>query len=93
MREKPVRTEADDQDRLSFAKEYNAKQADFWAKSVHGYLDNKTFPVFLSHAGRAYAAKRAARGTYRARGQGLAQGRAPSGHAPAVDRRSDCRYS
>ena len=74
MREKPIRTEADERDRLAFAKKYAQKPARFWADSVHAYMDNKSFPVFLNSAGRSWAAKRAARGTYRAKGQGLAQG-------------------
>ena len=76
MREKPVRTAEDERDRLAFANKHHAKQPEFWCKSVHGYLDNKSFPVYLTNTGRSYAAKRAARGTYRAKGQGLAKGRA-----------------
>ena len=46
----------------------------FWSDKVHAYLDNKFFPVYLNRRGRDYAAKRAARGTFRSKGQGLAKG-------------------
>ena len=74
MREKPVRTDSDDKERLQFAMEHHKKPASYWANSVHAYIDNKSFPVHLTGPGRTYAAKRAAHGTYRARGQGLADG-------------------
>lgn len=74
MREKPVRTELDEKDRRKFAKDYGTKPLTFWTQQVHAYLDNKFFPVYLSGKARAYARKRRARGTFRARGQGLANG-------------------
>lgn len=74
LREKPVRTPEDVIQRKLFAEKYASKPASFWAKSVDAYIDNKFFPVYLSPSARAYAAKRVARGTYRARGDGLARG-------------------
>ncbi|CAE8720920.1 unnamed protein product [Polarella glacialis] len=74
MREKPVRTEEDEQCRLEFATTYGAKPLSFWAKTVDAYLDNKWFPVYLNSRGRAYAAKRTARGSFRSPGDGLAKG-------------------
>lgn len=75
MRQKPVRTEADEQARLQFAKDYGRKPLSFWQQRVHAYLDNKAFQVYLSPKARAYAAKlRGAKGTFRKKGDGLAKG-------------------
>ena len=74
MREKPVRTADDEKDRLAFGNRHAKKPPGFWVNGVHAYLDNKMFPIFPNGQGRTYAAKRAARGTYRARGKGLAKG-------------------
>ncbi len=74
MREKPVRTPVDEEDRLRFAQEHAKKPASYWANSVHAHMDNETFPVCLTAPRRACAAQRAARGARRARAQGLAQG-------------------
>ena len=47
----------------------------FWSDKVHAYLDNKFFPVYLNRRGRDYAAKRAARGTFRSnQGTGFGEG-------------------
>ena len=74
MREKPVRTEQDEKDRLKFAKTHAEKPASFWEKSVDAYMDNKYFPVYLTGAARTYAAKRTPRGSFRGKGEGLAKG-------------------
>ena len=74
LREKPVRTDEDVAKRFAFAQEYPKKPMSFWSDKVHAYLDNKFFPVYLNRRGRDYAAKRAARGTFRSKGQGLAKG-------------------
>ncbi len=60
--------------RRAFAEKYAAKPASFWENGVDAYIDNKFFPTFLNHRARAYAAKRVARGTFRARGGGLGRG-------------------
>jgi len=65
LREKPVRTEADEKDGLAFARHFSEKPTAVWKQDVHAYLDNKTFPVYLNKKSRAYAAKlRGARGTF-----------------------------
>ena len=74
MREKPVRTEQDEKERLAFARLYGGKPIKFWVDGVQAYLDNKFFPAYLSPEGRAYARKRAARGSFRIKGDGLAKG-------------------
>ena len=74
MREKPIRTDDDVKARKAFGGRHASKPLGFWANGIHAYLDNKMFPVYPNSRGRTYAAKRAARGTYRARGQGLAKG-------------------
>jgi transposase len=74
MREKPVRTEDDEKARRKFAKDYKAKPATYWEKSVDAYIDNKYFPLYLTGTARAYAAKRTARGSFRKTGEGLAKG-------------------
>ncbi|CAJ1406203.1 unnamed protein product [Effrenium voratum] len=73
MRQKPLRTTADEHTRLEWGKKYAPKRASFWSERVHAYLDNKFFPVYPNHKARCYAAKRAT-GTYRARGEGLGEG-------------------
>ena len=74
MREKPIRTVEDEKERLNFAKAHCDRPAEFWERSVCAYLDNKNFPLYLTGKARAYAAKRAARGTFRKKGEGLARG-------------------
>ncbi|CAE8608797.1 unnamed protein product, partial [Polarella glacialis] len=84
MREKPD-TEEDEQCRLEFATTYGAKPLSFWAKTVDAYLDNKWFPVYLNARGRAYAAKRTARGSFRSPGDGLAKGHVKPRKNPKVN--------
>ena len=74
MREKPVRTEADEKDRLDFGKEFSVKPETFWTDKVDGYLDNKILPVYLTGPARTFARKRTARGSFRKKGQGLGKG-------------------
>ena len=74
MREKLVRTEEGEKARLRFARDHGKKPASCWVNCVHAYLDNKHIPVYLMGAARAYAARRAARGSFRAPGQGLGKG-------------------
>jgi hypothetical protein len=74
MREKPIRTADDEKDRKKFGHAHSKKPVGFWETDVHAYLDNKFFPHYPNAAARSYAAKRAARGTMRAKGQGLAKG-------------------
>ena len=74
LREKPVRTEQDEIDRKSSGEKYTTKPLSFWETHVHAHLDNKFFPVYLTHRARTYAAKRAAKGTFRTRGDGFSKG-------------------
>jgi hypothetical protein len=74
LREKPVRTEADETDRLHFGNMYKSRPVSFWRSKVDAYLDNKFFPVYLTGRTRDYAAKRVARGSFRSKGDGLAKG-------------------
>ena len=54
MREKPVRTEKDEKDRLEFAKLHRGKPTKFWVDGVHAYSDKKFFPAYLTPEGRAF---------------------------------------
>ncbi|CAK0851195.1 unnamed protein product [Prorocentrum cordatum] len=74
MREKPIRTVDDEKDQLAFGNRHAKKPPSFWVSGIHAHLDNKMFPFYPNGQGRAYAARRAARGTYRAKGKGLAKG-------------------
>ena len=74
LREKPVRTEEDEKDRLAFGSLHATKPIGYWTTKVDAYLDNKFFPVYLTGRTRDYAAKRVARGSYRSKGEGLSKG-------------------
>jgi len=74
MREKPVRTDKDEQERLAFSQTYASKPTTFWDTKVDAFLENKFFPVYLTGSARTIAVKRVARGTFRAKGEGLARG-------------------
>ena len=71
MRQKPVLTAADVRDRAAFADQFVDKCASFWQKTVHAYMDNKFFKLYLTENARSFARKLRARGTYRKKGQGL----------------------
>ncbi|CAK0879106.1 unnamed protein product [Prorocentrum cordatum] len=73
-REKPIRTVDDEKDRLAFGNRHAKKPPSLWVSGIHAHLDDKISPFYPNGQGRAYAAKRAARGTYRAKGKGLAKG-------------------
>jgi hypothetical protein len=74
LREKLVRTSAEERARKAWAAEHKDKSGHWWASGVHAYIDNKTFPVYLDKAGRSLAAKRVARGAFRAEGEALTKG-------------------
>ena len=74
MRQKPVLTTTDIEERLAFANKYVGNPISFWTSSVDAYMDNKFFPVYLSAKARAYARKLRPRGTFRAPGQGFGRG-------------------
>ena len=74
LRERPVRTPEDIRERKAFAEKYAEKSPTWWMRSVHAYIDNKFFPVYITSKGRSYAAKLVARGTFRKKGEGLSKG-------------------
>ena len=74
LREKPVLSTSDMRERKSFAEEFARKPASWWTKAVDAYIDNKFYPVYTDHKGRGFAAKRVAKGTFRAKGDGLQPG-------------------
>ena len=71
LREKPVLTEADIEERFAFAKKYRGKSSQWWLQHIHASIDGKFFKVYLSGAGRLLAAQHATYGAYRSPGQGL----------------------
>ena len=74
LREKLVRTPAEELARLAWTQEHKDKSDHWWTSKVHAYIDNKTFPVHLDKDGRSLAAKRVARGAFRAEGDALTAG-------------------
>lgn len=71
LREKPVLTEADIEDRYAFAKTYRGKSKQWWQQNIHAGIDGKFFSVYLTSASRLIAAQHATCGAYRSQGQGL----------------------
>ena len=74
MREKPVLTEQDIQDRKAFGKKYKDKPTSFWTKHVHLHIDCKMFKVCLNQDARSHVRRARVKGAYRKRGHGLAKG-------------------
>ena len=74
MRQKPMLTKVDVEQRSSFAEEHYRKPATFWTDKVHAFMDNKFFPTYLNAKSRAFARKSRPHGTFRAPGQGLGRG-------------------
>ena len=74
MRQKPIRTKEDVQQRIAFAREHSQKPVSFWVHKVDAYIDNKFFPTYLNAKARAYARKLRPRGTCRATRDGLGRG-------------------
>ena len=68
LRERPVLTKADIQERKEWAEKYRSRSAEQWLKNPDAIIDNKHFPLFRDRVGRAEAARRLVRGGYRARG-------------------------
>lgn len=73
-REKPVLTTDDVTDRRGFGDTFGSKPSGFWGDGVQAYIDNKKFPVYATPVARRYARKRAAKRSFRSKGQGLATG-------------------
>lgn len=74
MRQKPILTPADVQERFKWAKKYKNKPSAWWLKTVHVHLDNHVFKVATTSAGRKLLAKRVVRGVYRQKGKSLRSG-------------------
>ena len=71
MRQKPLLTTSDINDRAAFADQFVGKPVSFWQKTVHAYMDNKFFKTYLTKNARTYARMLRPRGTFRKPGQGL----------------------
>ena len=74
LRQKPVLTPEDIEDRLAFAKKFGGKPATWWNNTLHLIIDVKHFQVLPHGAARKHAAQSAVRGTYRKKGHGLNKG-------------------
>ena len=74
MRQKPILTPADIEERYRWALRYRAKSSAWWLRAVHIHLDNKAFKVATTQAGRKLLAKRLVRGVYRKKGKSLRSG-------------------
>ena len=74
LRSKPVLTDCDIRDRLSFARRHKRRDGKWWETHVHMHIDVKHFQVYQHAGARAHAASRRVRGVYRLPGQGLGRG-------------------
>lgn len=74
MRQKPILTPADIEERYRWARRYRSKSSAWWLRAVHVHLDNKAFKVATTQAGRKLLAKRMVRGVYRKKGKSLRSG-------------------
>ena len=66
--EKPVLESEDAPARQEWARQCLRRTKKDWLKKPHGIIDNKTFPIYYTKAGRAHAARRNVRGVYRKAG-------------------------
>ena len=74
LRQKPVLTPKDIDDRLAFAKKWGTKTAAWWNGTLHMIIDIKHYKVLPHGDARRHAAQETTRGTYRKKGQGLSKG-------------------
>ena len=74
MRQKPIMTPTDIEERFRWARRYRAKSSAWWLRAVHIHIDNKAFKVATTQAGRKLLAKRVVRGVYRKKGKSLRPG-------------------
>ena len=74
LRQKPVLTPKDVDDRFAFAKKFASRSAAWWNSSMHMIIDVKHFKVLPHGDARRFAAQETTRGTYRKKGQGLCKG-------------------
>jgi hypothetical protein len=85
LREKPLLTKEDVKSRLTFARKYKGKTAQWWNTHIDMHIDLKFFPVLLNGKARSHGAREGTRGAYRTAGQGLG--------APFVKRGRRCKYN
>ena len=71
MREKPILTPDDVNERFKFAKKYRKMTPAWWLKQIHLHWDNKYFKVATKQKGRKALARRKVRGVYRTKGKSL----------------------
>ena len=71
LREKPILTPTDIEERYEFAKKYMLMTPEWWELQVDIHLDNHGFKVALREPGRKLLAKRKVCGVYRKKGTGL----------------------
>ena len=74
MRQKPILTPTDIEERYRWSRRYQGKSAAWWQRAVHIHLDNKSFKLATTQAGRKLLAKRMVRGVYRKKGKSLRPG-------------------
>ena len=71
LREKPVLTAADIEERYAFAAKYRHKSVQWWLRTIHASIDGNYFKVYLTGELRKQAAQHQTYGSYRSPGQGL----------------------
>ena len=74
MRQKPILTPTDIEERYRWSRRHRGKSAAWWQRAVHIHLDNKSFKLATTQAGRKLLAKRMVRGVYRKKGKSLRPG-------------------
>lgn len=70
LRQRPILTDEDIEKRWEWGEKFERRSSERWVEDPDAIIDNKHFPFFITHAGRAEGARRMVRGGYRARGDG-----------------------
>ena len=65
LREKPLLTPEDVEERKKFVRKHGRKTKKSWRRRPHAIIDNKRYQMFLNAKGRNYVARRTCRGAYR----------------------------
>lgn len=68
LRERPILTKEDMDERLAFARKHQRRPSEAWVDWPHAVIDNKGFQLMLNKEGRSHSARRLVRGAYRAPG-------------------------
>ena len=74
MREKPIRTPAQEANRADVCQEWRKRPAAFWTHGVDLIIDNKKFPLPTSAATKKRLMQQKVRGVHRTASEGLAPG-------------------